>query len=290
MRPFTHYTPATLPEALELLARFGEQLQIVAGGTDVVPRLKSGLLRPAAVLNIKRLAELRGVHYTPDGGLELGTLTTLRELTRAATVREVYPCLAAAAGLMASEQVRSFATAGGNLCNAAPSADLAPPLLALDASVGLASRRGERWVRLDEFFRGPGRTVREPDELLFAIRVPPPAGPAVYRKLATRAFMDIAVVGVAAAVEFDGPLCRNARIALGAVAPVPRRALLAEAELAGAPLDDERIAAAAARATEECAPIDDVRAAAWYRRQMVGVLMARALTDLRVAARAAAAA
>jgi carbon-monoxide dehydrogenase medium subunit len=182
---------------------------------------------------------------------------------------------------MASEQIRNFATVGGNLCNASPSADLAPPLIALDATVCLAGREGERRLPLEAMFLGPGRSALEAGELLKEIHVPPPAGQTVYLKQAPRAYMDIAVVGVAVRIEQADGRCEQARIALGAVAPVPLRAFRAETELVGRPLTAERIQRAAAIAAEECSPIDDVRSSAWYRRRAVEVLTRRALQQLQ---------
>jgi CO/xanthine dehydrogenase FAD-binding subunit len=289
MQAFDYCAPATLAEALELLADGpgGPSSRVIAGGTDLMPKMRAGVLQPAMLVNIKRVPELHGLDFDPHTGLRLGALVTLRELVRAEPVRAHYPCLAAAAGWMASEQVRSFATVGGNLCNASPSADLAPPLLALDAQVVLASARGERRLPLDEFFLGPGRSALQAGELLKEMVVPPPdglqvpeGGTTVYLKHAPRAFMDIAVVGVAVRVRLQDGVCTAARIALGAVAPVPLRARRAEDALAGAPLTDERVAAAAALAAEACAPIDDVRGAAWYRRRMVTVLVRRGIEEV----------
>jgi carbon-monoxide dehydrogenase medium subunit len=281
MNAFDHFTPTSLPETLALLGRLDGQARVVAGGTDLLLKMKAGLVSPAAVVNIKRLPELKGISYDEIGGLRLGALTTLRELTRSPIIQAHYPSLAQAAGLMASEQIRNFATVGGNLCNASPSADLAPPLIALDATVCLAGREGERRLPLEAMFLGPGRSALEAGELLKEIHVPPPAGQTVYLKQAPRAYMDIAVVGVAVKIEQADGRCEQARIALGAVAPVPLRAFRAETELVGRPLTAERIQRAAAIAAEECSPIDDVRSSAWYRRRAVEVLTRRALQQLQ---------
>lgn len=281
MKPFDHYTPTTLTQALEMLARWGDQAHVIAGGTDLLLKLKTGALVPTAVVNIKRLPELKGIQYDPPTGLRLGALTTLRELNRSPVVQTHYPCLAQAAAWMASEQVRSFATVGGNLCNAAPSADLAPPLMALDAVVCLVGPGGKRHLPLDAFFSGPGRSALQAGELLQEINIPPPVGHTVYLKQAARAYMDIAVVGVAASVQTVNGRCRQARIVLGAVAPIPLRARRAEAALAERPFTPTHIAQAAGIAAEECSPIDDVRSSAWYRRAMVQVLTRRTLEQLQ---------
>jgi len=264
MKPFEYYAPRTLSEAWEILARFNGEARVVAGGTNVLLNLKTGKDAPKAVVNIKRLPELRGHAF--NSHLTLGTLTTLEEIRHSPVIREHYPALSDAAATMASVQIRNLATVGGNLCNAAPSADMTPILIALDGVALIAGANGERRVRLDEFFTGPGATVLKPDELLVAIEVPPPSGPALYLKHAPRTWMDIAVVGVGLRLRLADGVCSDARIVLGAVAPTPLRARRAEDELRGGSLDAGRIERAAAIAAEESKPIDDVRGSAWYRR------------------------
>jgi carbon-monoxide dehydrogenase medium subunit len=278
MKPFEYYAPQTLSEAWEIFARFNGEARAVAGGTNVLLNLKTGKDAPRAVVNIKRIPELRGCAF--NSHLRLGALTTLEEIRRSPVIREHYPALSGAASTMASVQIRNLATVGGNLCDAAPSADLAPILIALDAVALLASVSGERRVRLDEFFTDPGATVLKPDELLVAVEVPPPNGPALYLKHAPRAWMDIAVVGVGLRLRLSDGVCSDARIVLGAVAPTPLRARRAEDELRGGSLDARRIERAAAVASDESKPIDDVRGSAWYRRCMVEVLTRRGLTQL----------
>lgn len=280
MRGFEHFSPTSLAEAVELLRQFNGRAAIIAGGTDLMLKLKAGTLRPQAVINIKRLSELQSIAFDPQAGLRLGATVTLRALTRSPIVRDHYPALASAAGLMASEQIRSLATIGGNLCNASPAADLAPPLIVLGAEVRLLSQEGERRVALEDFFVAPGASVLRPGELLMEIHIPQPRGEAVYLKLTPRAFMDIAVVGVAVRLEQQDGLCRDTAIALGAVAPTPLRARQAQAVLRDRPFSPELIEQAAQIAAAECSPIDDVRGSAWYRRQMVEAMVRRALMRL----------
>lgn len=282
MKPFAHYSPQTLSEALDLLAQMNGRTHINAGGTDLLLKMKAGLLQPETIVNIKHLPELKGIQFDETDGLTLGALTTLRELTRTAVIREHYPVLADAASLMASEQIRSFATVGGNLANGSPSADLAPPLIALGGTAVIISPSGERRLPLEKFFLGPGQTVLDSGELLQEIHLPPPTGKTIYRKHSPRAYMDIAVVGVAVNLHQNGGLCRQARIVLGAVAPVPLRVKEAEAVLERHEVDDGHIAQAAQIAADTCSPIDDVRGSAWYRRRMVQVLTRRGLTFLVV--------
>ncbi len=285
MKPFDYLAPRTLAEAVEALAKYNGQARMVAGGTDLLLKMKAGRLAPKVVVNIKRIPDLRCLSF--DSHLTLGALTTLEEIRCSPIIRQHYPALAEAAATMASVQIRNLATVGGNLCNAAPSADLAPILIALNAIVRIAGPGGERRTPLGEFFTGPGTTVLEPGELMVALKVPRPAGPALYLKHSPREHMDIAVVGVGLSLRWGStlrataaPTCESARVVLGAVAPTPLRAQRAEEELLGGPLNAERIVRAAKLAAEEAKPIDDVRGSAWYRRRMVEVLTRRGLETL----------
>ncbi len=284
MKPFDYYAPTSLNEALGLLAEQGGRARALAGGTDLLLKMRAGRLAPGCLTNIKRIPELRGLSYDATQGLWLGALTTVAEIMAAPEVCSRYPALAHAAATMASVQIRNLATVGGNLCNAAPSADLAPPLIALGAQAHIAGPRGERSVALENFFTGPGQTVLADDELLIRVTVPPPeAGlAAVYLKHTPREAMDIAIVGVAAAVAWRDGVCASVRIVLGAVAPTPLVAQEAGEALLGRPLEEKHIAEAARLAAQAARPIDDVRASAWYRREMVEVLVRRALGEIAV--------
>lgn len=281
MKPFEYLAPNSLREAVEILIRHGGAAQAIAGGTDLLRKMKLGQAAPSVVVSLRRIPELRGLRL--NGRLTLGALTSAEEIRASPLIREHAPALAAAAGTMASVQIRNLATVGGNLCTAAPSADLAPILIALQAEARLVGPQGERCVPLDQFFTGPGQTVLKPGELLASLAVPLPAPRSLYRKHSPRPHMDIAVVGVALALEGYDPRtrrCRQARVVLGAVAPTPRRARSAERELADGPLTPERIERAAGWAADEAQPIDDVRASAWYRRRMVAVLTRQGLGAL----------
>ncbi len=278
MKPFEYFAPTSLPEASEILTRYDGAARLVAGGTDLMLKMKAGRLAPKAIVNIKRIPDLRGLEL--NSHLSIGALTTLEELRRSTIVRQCFPAVSDAAATMASIQIRHLATIGGNMCNAAPSADLAPVLIAYDATTRIAGPNGERRVRLEEFFSGPGATVLKPDELLVAIEVPRSNCAALYLKHSPRACMDIAVVGVGLALRMNEDRCESARIALGAVAPTPIRALRAETELIDQPLTADRIGRAARIASDEARPIDDVRGAAWYRRQMIEVLTRRGLNTI----------
>ncbi len=279
MNSFDYFSPTSLSEASEILAGYNGEARAVAGGTDLLLKMKADRLAPKAIVNIKRLPELGGLAF--NGHLMLGALTTLEEIKRSLIIREHYPVLAEAANTMASVQIRNLATVGGNLCNAAPSADLAPILIALKAIARIAGPGGERRIPLEEFFTGPGTTVLQAGELLVGLKVPRPTGPALYLKHSPREHMDIAVVGVGLTLQLGGSsTCESARVVLGAVAPMPLRAHQAEAELLSGPLTPDRINRAAKLAAEEARPIDDVRGSAWYRRRMVEVLTRRGLMEL----------
>lgn len=280
MRAFDHYNPQSLPEALRLLDKLNGQAHLLAGGTDLILKMKAGLETPTTIINIKRLPELQGISYDENTGLQLGAATTLRELTRSPIIRDHYPCLVQTAGLMASEQIRSFATVGGNLCNASPSADLAPPLIILGAIAHIVGGQGARELPLQAFFLDPGQSALQSGELLQKITIPPARGEALYIKHTPRAFMDIAVVGVGIWLQTAENVCQEVRIVLAAVAPIPLRARRAEVELAGQPLTPDRIARAAKLAAEEASPIDDVRGSSWYRRRMLEVATRRGLQQI----------
>lgn len=274
-----YFQPESLEEALKLLKRHGKNAKVLAGGTDLVPLLKRKELAPEYIISINSVPGLKGITQDGQGGLKIGAATTYAELLSSSIVRDRYPALVDAAQDVAAAQVRNLGTIGGNLCHAAPSADMSPPLIILGAKAEIAGPKGRRTIPLEEFFRGPNRTALKANEMLVAIQVPSP-GPgagAAYLKLGARRAMEIAMVGVAAWVRLKDGLCQEARIALGAVAPKPIRAIKAEQLLWGKGLSSEVIGEAAAQAAKEAKPISDVRCSADYRRQMVRVLAGRAL-------------
>lgn len=285
MKAFEYHAPESLQAAIELLFQHGEGAYPLAGGTDLITKTRFGGLSPRVVVNLKRIPGLAEIMPAEDGGLRIGALVTLNRIALSPLVRQRCPMLAATTAKMASPLIRNLATLGGNLCNAAPSADTAQPLIALGAKAVIVGAGGERRVALEEFFTGPGETVLEKGELLTEVVVPPPDPRArgTYLKHTYRQAMDIAIVGVAALVRFDAQdsICQDARIVLGAVAPTPLRARQAEAVVKGAPLTDDLIVEAARQAAQEARPIDDTYSSAWYRRRMVEVLTRRALQEVR---------
>ena len=273
--------PGSVDECLAVLAKRGPEAKLVAGGTDLLPQLKNGLLHPACVIDISRLSELSTIALDAGGGLRLGAAVTARQIERHAGLRAAYPALAESAALVGSIQVRNLATVGGNVCNAAPSADMAPPLVALDAEAVIAGPKGRRRVSLAKFFEGVRRTALAPDELLveFVVAAPGPRSGGSYLRHTPRRELDIAVVGVASQITLTNGVCAKARIALAAVAPTPVRATAAERALEGQPLTPERIEQAATLAVEAARPISDQRGSAEFRTHLVRVLTKRTLTS-----------
>jgi CO/xanthine dehydrogenase FAD-binding subunit len=280
---FDYAAPTTLEEALRLLAEKGPDARVLAGGTDLIIRMRYGIIKPSAIIHLGGIAELKTILYKPKTGLSIGASATLGEVAAHPDIRRRYPAVAYAAGETANVQVRNLGTVGGNLCNAAPSADNAPTLMALGAEMILAGLQGERRVALDQFFRGPGQTVLTPGEILTAIQVPPmpPHSGAAYQHVSARGRVDISAVCVGAAAVFTGETCQEIRIVLGAVGPTPLRALQTESLVRGKPFTAELIGQAGEQAADESRPITDVRASADYRQQMVGVLTRRALLEAR---------
>jgi carbon-monoxide dehydrogenase medium subunit len=272
--------PDTVDDCLRILAERGPETKLVAGGTDLLPQLKNGLLKPARVIDLSGVDELRVLIAEDGRGFRVGASVTARRLERDPRIRALYTSLAESGALVGSVQVRNLATIGGNVCNAAPSADMAPPLLALDAEAVVAGPQGRRRVPLASFFLGVRRTVLAPNELLieFIIPQPGPRSGGNYLRHTPRRELDIAIVGVASQVTLADGVCVKARIALAAVAPIPLRATAAEQALEGQRLTPERIEQAAALAVEAARPISDQRGSVEYRRHLVRVLTRRTLT------------
>lgn len=288
MRRFEMALPESVDDCLRILAERGPEARLVAGGTDLLPQLENRLLRPAWVVDLSGVAGLRAMTHDDGSGLRLGATVTARRIEQDPHVRARYPVLADGGALVGSIQVRALATVGGNLCNAAPSADLAPPLLALDTEAVIAGPRGRRRLPLVDFFLGVRRTALAPDELLEQLVVPAPGAVSggCYLRHTPRRELDIAVAGVAVQLTLAQGRCSRARIALASVAPTPLRVPAAEQALEGEPLTPERIGRAADLAAGAARPISDQRGSADFRRHLVRVLTRRALD--RALARASA--
>lgn len=277
MKPFEYFAPVSLNEALEILQEHPEA-QVLAGGTDLLVQAKERSRPITGLVSLRRIPGLDAIFH--NGTLSIGAMQTVSKVAAEPGIRQDYTALANGAGLIGSVQIRNMATVGGNICNASPSADTAPGLLALGARVVLVSTHGERSLPLEDFFQGPGKTALLPGELLLRLeitRTPPNAG-SFYLRHTPRAWMDLAIVGVSAAVQLgeQGEI-QSARIALGAVAPTPMRAFRAEERLTGCLPDQTILQEAALLASVEICPIDDLRATADYRRHIAAVLTQRAL-------------
>ncbi len=281
----TYLAPHRLDDALQAMA--DGDATVLCGGTDLAPQTESGVRRyEATLLNIRRVEGLGGIDAT-SGEIRIGATTTVSEIRRDATLAQVAPVLVEAAERFASEQIRNAASLGGNLCNASPAGDMIPPLLVLDASVELACWRDDavqkRRVPLQEFFVGPGKTVKRPEELLTAVFFARPAADFAgrFRKSGPRPALEISTVSLALGARVPGGRLSGVRVAMGSVAPTPLRARHVEAALEGKPLNDATIAAAVEAAAQDAKPIDDVRASAWYRGHLVRVFVEEVLNDLR---------
>ncbi|MEW5725309.1 MAG: FAD binding domain-containing protein [Thermodesulfobacteriota bacterium] len=278
MNKFSYLRPTSLEEALDLLVRHGRAAKPVAGGTDVIVNAKKNELEAEVLVSLRRLEELRYIREEA-GRVFIGGLTTLRDLEKSELVADLLPALADAARHMASVQIRNVATVAGNIANAAPSADTAPPLLISDAKVRLVSKKGERSVALDQFFLGPGRTVLEPDEIIREFVIPKPAPPysQAYWKHSRRKAMDLAMVSVGVHLELEDDLitCRLARLAHGVAAPTPIRTPEAEAQLQGKKITPELLDSIGERSCAETLCRDSLRGEAWYRREIIRVMVRR---------------
>jgi carbon-monoxide dehydrogenase medium subunit len=280
---FEYHAPATIEEALDLITRYGDNGRFMAGGTDLLLAMKKREITPQHLISLNGIAPLQGISQDKQGRVTIGALTTLAAIERSDIIRRQFLPLRDAINVMASIQIRNLATIGGNLCSAVPSADTAPPLIALNASLQLVGPQGERSLPAEEFFTGPAETVRKSNEILTAIMIPKPEpfSSGCYLKLMRRRAMDLALVGVAACLKLDKEkkICTEARIALGAVAPTPIRVPEVEALLVDKAIDEKLIAEAARIAGMQCRPISDIRASQEYRCSMVEVLTLRAVME-----------
>lgn len=276
---FEYLEPETLELALSLLAEKKESACVLAGGTDVLVKMRNGRLKPNTVIGLQRIESLNRIRFDPAKGLRIGAMARISDVATHPDIMAIYPALSRAASVMANVQVRNMGTIVGNICNAAPSAENAPPLMALSAEVTTLSLKGERSMPLEQFFKGPGITSIEPDEIMTSIFVPLPVSGsgASYSRISARCGVDIAAVCVAAMVTCKDEVCSEAKIVLGAVAPVPMRAPKAEAIIRGQSMTKDLVEKVAIKAAEESKPITDVRASAEYRKKMVQVLTFRAL-------------
>lgn len=274
MRFQYYHEPTSVNECIELLSHYGPDACLLAGGTNLVVKLRSRAVRPKAVINLGFVEGLKNLERKNDGSIEIGSMKTLREIEQSDALVDGFDVIRQGAGHVSSMQVRNVATLGGNSCNASPAADTVPGLIAMEAVAHIMGPSGERLIPLEDFFDGPGSTVLQTAELLIGFHVPspPPLTGGEYKKYAIRGNVDLAIVGVAARLTLDEDnRAQQVRVILGAVAPTPLRARRAEELLLGQ-LPEEKVVEEAARAAaEDSKPISDQRASAQYRKEMVRV-------------------
>ena len=301
MKKFDYLKPKTLDEALSLLTQYGEKAKLIAGGTDVIVMTKQKSMSPDVLISLQGISGLDQIQY--NGVLKIGPMVTHRAIEKSKLIRKEFSALADAGDVLGSVQIRNVATIGGNICTAAPSADTATPLLVLGAQLKVKSAKAERTIPIDQFFTGPGETVLQGGEILTEISIPKPlpyTGSA-YWKHQRRQALDLPILGVSVllslnkatvtcsdllcttspistvlhSLEEDDLECIEIRIALGVAAPTPIRAKNAENLLRGKKISDELLEKVALTAAEEAQPRDSIRGEAWYRRDMIKVLVKR---------------
>ena len=276
MRPFEYFEPENVEGVVRILAVYGEEAKVLAGGLDLVNRMLKGESTPKCVVSLQKI---QGLDYIEGGGIEglgIGALTTLRGIEFSPAIMQDYMLLHEATHQIASISVKNMGTAVGNICVATPASDVALCLLALDAQLGIAGLGPERQIPIEGFFTGVNQTILQPSEIVTKITIPafPSGTGTAFYKLA-RTAGDIAKVNVAVRLRMKINRCEDVRIALGSVAPTVIRARKAEGILQGQKLEQKALAAAAEAAAEETRPINDVRSSADYRRKMVRVLVRR---------------
>jgi len=273
---FDYKKPATIDEAVELLAQYGDKAKVLAGGTDLVVMMKEDILAPEMVIDIKGIKELKEISFSNDE-LKIGAGVTFFEIEESKIIKQDFRILWEAAGTVASVGVRNAATLVGNICTAVPSLDSAPALMVYDAVVLVKSKSGERTIAIEDWFTGPKRTALKPDEMVVAVSMKKPAkkSASCYKKLGRYKGEDLAQAGVGVLVCED----KQYKVSFNAVGPVPTRAHKIETLLNGQELTEENIAKAQDLVEQEISPITDIRASKEYRTQMVKVMLERALKD-----------
>lgn len=275
MTKFSYNAPTTLDNAFELMNQFGPDARIMAGGTDLLVRIKTGRVTPSVLIDIKHIEQLNSKIFIDGSNISIGALTLMADLQDDPLVKKYFIALAEAAASVGSVQIRNRATLAGNLCNASPAADTAPALLVYGAKVRLSNRMGSRILPLHEFILGPGKTALAPGELLVAVLVPIPSEPqaAAFCRLTRRKGVDLATINVCCQVLNSG----ITRFAVGAAGPVPFVVENAKGDLADPNIDLDKKMFILQNVMEAALPISDVRASREYRQAMLAVLARRAL-------------
>ncbi len=280
MTDIQYVAPNTLDEAVGAFAAAGDDARVLAGGTDLLVQMRSGMVEPGLIVDIKQVAELTSVEETADGGFIVGAAVSGAVLEEHPRFGQVWPGVLEALNLIGSTQVQGRASAGGNLCNGSPAADSVPAMYAAGAIVTVQGPNGSRQMPVEEFPVGPGKTNLAPGEMLVSFTLPPrpPASSDAYLRMIPRTEMDIAVVGVGVSLTLEDGVCTAARVGLGAVAPTVLLVDAAAEALIGSTLDDAALDAAAAACSAACNPIDDKRGTIAYRTKVAGVLLKRTAT------------
>ena len=278
MKEFEYLKPNSIKETISILSQYGERAQILNGGTDLIVGMRDKILQPEYVVDIKTISHLNKITYNEQEGLTIGATATLNEILDSKVIRAHYPILAEACKTVGSYQVRNRATLVGNICNASPAADTAPPLLVLEAKVNIISLSGEKTVPLDQFFTGVKKNILKKGEIITSITIPPLKEKwfGVYLKQGRRKEVDLATVGVAVVGIRD-----EIRIALGAVASIPVRALKTEELLRGKIIDEPLLEETAKSALAEVSPISDIRSSKEYREEIIKILIKRAILQVK---------
>ncbi|MBW1799223.1 MAG: xanthine dehydrogenase family protein subunit M [Deltaproteobacteria bacterium] len=280
---FDYLACDTLEHAFELLDRYAGVSRILAGGTDLFVKMKHRRLMPRYLIDIKKIPDLKGIHYDEHTGLRIGALTSIEEIKNSTRVKKHAPILSEAAGKLGTTHIRNLGTLGGNLAHASPAAEFAPPLLTLNAIAKIIGAGGERTISLTDFFVGPGQSTIQADEILAEIIMPNlPVTEGIHLKYSTRP-MDVAIVNLAVMATIKGEACEEIAIALGAVGPTPFRAGKAERVMRGRRLGgdlQDLFEETAEKAVEESQPIDDFRASAAHRNKMIKELTTEGLRQI----------
>jgi len=280
MKPFTYLSPTTIEEAISFFGEHSQTSKYMAGGTDIIVKVKEGWMEPDFLISLKNIEEMSALHKNEaTGELSIGALVTHAVLEKSLMIQNQYPIIYDAVSNIGSLQVRNMGTIGGNLINAVPSADGAIPLIALDGVALLHGPDGERSSEVKDLFIAPYKTILKPGEILKKITIPPqaPNTGSAYMKFGRRAAMELPLIGIGVLLTLDDDLttCNRARICLGVAAPTPMRALEAENFLIGKEINEEILIEAGNMAAEESKVRDSVRGKAWHRKEMIRVYVKR---------------
>jgi carbon-monoxide dehydrogenase medium subunit len=277
MTDIRYVAPRTLDEAIGAFAAAGSAARIMAGGTDLLVQMRSGLVRPGLIVDIKKIDEMMKIEETSDGGFRIGAAVSGAELAEHSKFAKIWPGVLEALNLIGSKQVQGRASAGGNLCNGSPAGDSVPAMIAAGSIVTIQGPNGRRELPVEKVPAGPGRTNLMPGEILVSFVLParPPGSSDAYLRMIPRTEMDIAVVGIGVSLTLKDGVCTAARVGLGAVAPTVLLVEAAGQALKGSKLDDSAVEKAAEACRAACRPIDDKRGTIAYRVKTAGVLLKR---------------